>query len=314
MFADIPQLALGGNVFGWTADEVTSLRILDRFTEAGGVMIDTAAVYSNWVPGHVGGESEAIIRRWLRSNPGKRDRVIIATKVGYTEGLAPPSIRSSCDASLLRLGIDRIDLYYQHKDDASVPLADSLGAFDSLVREGKVGAIGLSNFETDRVAEALSCCRKEGLSRPVALQNWYNLVERTRYEESLQLFALSEGLHQFPYYGLASGFLTGKYRSAATKGDSPRADRAAAYLQSDLGLAVLAALDQIAEECAKPVSAVALAWLKAQPTIAAPIASASTAEQLDELLAVLDLHLTSDQLARLEYASRNMRGGSTTEA
>src|SRR5688500_3828904 len=178
----VAPLALGGNVFGWTADDPTSFRILDAFVDAGGTMIDTADVYSAWVPGHSGGESERVIGSWLKRDPAKRDKVVIATKVGFFEGLAPDKVAAACAASLERLGIETIDLYYQHKDDETVPLADSLGAFEELRRAGKIGATGLSNFSSERVSEALAMCAERGFARPAALQNWYNLVERGRYE------------------------------------------------------------------------------------------------------------------------------------
>jgi aryl-alcohol dehydrogenase-like predicted oxidoreductase len=182
----VAPIALGGNVFDWTADEAASFSVLDAFVDAGGTMIDTADVYSAWVPGHSGGESEALIGRWLRRDPAKRDKIVIATKVGYDAGLAPETIAPSCDASLTRLGIEAIDLYYQHKDDEGVPLADSLGAFDALCRAGKIREIGLSNFTAPRVEEALSVSASQGFARPAALQNWYNLVERGRFEGPLR--------------------------------------------------------------------------------------------------------------------------------
>jgi len=193
---EIAPLALGGNVFDWTADEATSFAVLDAFVDAGGTMVDTADVYSAWVPGHKGGESESVIGRWLKRS-GKRDQVVIATKVGMMAGLAPATIAAACDASLQRLGVDRIDLYYQHKDDEGVPLADSLGEFDALKRAGKIGAIGLSNFTAPRVEEALAVSARSGFAHPVALQNWYNLVEREKFEGPLRDVALREGLAAF---------------------------------------------------------------------------------------------------------------------
>src|SRR6187455_2080061 len=182
----VAPLALGGNVFGWTADEATSFRILDAFVDAGGTMIDTADVYSARVPGHKGGESEEVIGRWLKRDPAKRQNVVLATKVGFMAGLKPETIGPSCDASLQRLGVDTIDLYYQHKDDESVPLADSLGVFEELRKAGKIHATGLSNFTAGRVEEALAICHEQGFERPAALQNWYNLVEREKFEGALQ--------------------------------------------------------------------------------------------------------------------------------
>lgn len=299
----VAPVALGGNVFGWTADERTSFRILDAFVDSGGTMIDTADVYSAWAPGHVGGESEHVIGAWLKRNPVKRDKVIIATKVGFFDGLAPDRIAAACDASLARLGVETIDLYYQHKDDESVPLADSIGAFDALLKAGKIQAIGLSNFTAERIAEALAMCADQGLAKPAALQNWYNLVERPRYEGALQQATVQNGLAQFPYYSLANGFLSGKYRSKADLSKSPRGLRNIEYVESERGKRVLAALDEVVAETGAAQATVALAWLKAQPGIAAPIASATSVEQLVELVAALTLDLSAEQIGRLSRAS-----------
>ena len=297
----IAPLALGGNVFGWTADEGASFAILDEFVAAGGSMIDTADVYSAWAPGHSGGESETVIGRWLKRS-GKRDEVVIATKVGMMAGLAPETIAATCDASLQRLGVDCIDLYYQHKDDEAVPLADSLGAFDELRRAGKIRAVGLSNFTAPRVEEALAVSSSHGFDRPEALQNWYNLVEREKFEGPLRDVTLREGLAAFPYYSLANGFLTGKYRSRDDLGKSPRGLRNAEYLEGR-GMRVLAALDQVAAESGAALATVALAWTMAQPGITAPIASATSLDQLRELVASLTLALTPAQLELLGEAS-----------
>jgi len=299
----VAPLALGGNVFGWTADQETSFRILDAFVDSGGTMIDTADVYSAWVPGHVGGESETVIGEWLKRDQSKRERVVIATKVGFMAGLKPESIATTCDESLRRLGIDAIDLYYQHKDDESVPLADSLGAFENLRKAGKIRATGLSNFSAERVEEALKVCREHGYNRPDALQNWYNLVERGKYEGALQDATVSSGLSQFPYYSLANGFLTGKYRSENDLQKSPRGLRNVEYVKSDSGQRVLTALDEIAAETGAGLATVALAWLKMQPGVTAPIASATSVGQLSELVAALRLELAPAQLARLTQAS-----------
>ena len=299
---EIAPLALGGNVFGWTADEAASFAVLDAFVDAGGNMIDTADVYSAWVPGRKGGESETVIGRWLKRG-GKRDKVVIATKVGFVEGLAPDVIAKACEASLQRLGVDCIDLYYQHKDDAAVPLADSLGAFDKLRRAGKIRAIGLSNFTAERVEEALGVGNAHGYDRPAALQNWYNLVERAKYEGPLRDVALARGLAVFPYYSLANGFLTGKYRSNDDLGKSPRGLRSIEYLEGR-GPRVLAALDEVAADTGAALATVALAWTKAQPGITAPIASATSLAQLDELVAALTLELSPDQSEQLNAASR----------
>ena len=299
----VAPLALGGNVFGWTADEATSFRILDSFVDCGGSMIDTADVYSAWVPGHSGGESERVIGSWLKQDPSKRDKVVIATKVGFFESLAPDKIAAACDASLSRLGVDVIDLYYQHKDDETVPLADSLGAFEELRLAGKIASTGLSNFSAQRVSEAIAVCAERGFAKPTALQNWYNLVERGRYEGELQDVAVANGVAQFPYYSLANGFLTGKYRSEEDLSKSPRGLRNIEYVTSERGQRVLTALDEVARETGQAQATVALAWLKAQPGIAAPIASATSVEQLDELVAALSLQLSDAQLERLDQAS-----------
>ena len=300
---EVAPIALGGNVFGWTADEAASFAVLDAFVDAGGAMIDTADVYSAWVPGHMGGESEALIGRWLKRDPAKRSQVVIATKVGYSAGLTPDTIAPSCEASLVRIGIDRIDLYYQHKDDPSVPLAESLGVFDELRRSGKIDAIGLSNFTPDRVEEALGVSIDHGFDQPTALQNWYNMVEREKFEGPLQDVALNRGLSFFPYYSLANGFLTGKYRSGADLGKSPRGSRSAEYLESDRGRKILDALDDVAAQTGAAVATVALAWTKAQPGVTAPIASATRATQAGELVAALTLDLSPGQIEQLNQAS-----------
>jgi len=297
----VAPLALGGNVFDWTADEATSFAVLDAFVEAGGTMIDTADVYSAWVPGHQGGESEALIGRWLKRS-GKHGRVIIATKVGMMDGLSPDTIEAACDGSLKRLGVEVIDLYFQHKDDESVPLADSLGAFDRLAKAGKIRAVGLSNFSAERVDEAMSVAARDGLMRPSALQPWYNMVEREKFEGPLRDAALRHGLAVFPYYSLANGFLTGKYRNREDLDKSPRGLRNVAYLEGR-GMRVLEALDEVAAETGAALATVALAWLKAQRAIAAPIASATSRDQLDQLTAALSLDLNADQIDRLDRAS-----------
>jgi aryl-alcohol dehydrogenase-like predicted oxidoreductase len=263
---EVTPLALGGNVFGWTADEKASFDILDAFVDGGGTMIDTADVYSTWVPGHRGGESETVIGRWLKRDPSKRDKVVIATKVGFTAGLAPETIAPSCEASLQRLGIETIDLYYHHKDDPNVPLAGSLGAMDSLVKAGKVRAIALSQYSPERLAQAMSTVEQNALTRPCALQTWYNMVERGKLEGHLRDVALANGLGIIPFYGLANGFLTGKYRSKADLGKSTRGDRAEQYLVGK-GLRVLSALDKVHAETGAPLAAIALAWTNAQSSL-----------------------------------------------
>ena len=299
---NIPPLVLGGNVFDWTADEATSFAILDAFVDAGGTMIDTADVYSAWVPGHSGGESERVIGRWLKRDPAKRNEVQIATKVGFFEGLAPDVIVKACDASLGRLGIDVIDLYYQHKDDETVPLADSLGAMDALVKAGKARGIGLSQFKASRLEEAMRTAKSEGLTAPCALQTWYNLVEREKLEGDLLDTAQRHGLAVLPFYGLANGYLSGKYRSREDLDKSPRGLRNIAYLEGK-GPRVLDALDAVAGETGAAPATVALAWTMAQPAIAGVLASATSVAQLSELTAAMNLRLTPDQLDRLSAAS-----------
>jgi aryl-alcohol dehydrogenase-like predicted oxidoreductase len=299
---EVAPLALGGNVFDWTADEETSFAILDAFVDAGGTMIDTADVYSAWVPGHKGGESEALIGRWLKRDPSKRDKVLVATKVGFFEGLAPDKVLAACGASLGRLGIDCIDLYYQHKDDQDVSFGDSLGAFEQLVQAGKIRAIGLSQITAERLDEAMETARRLGLTPPSALQPWYNLVEREKFENGLRDSALRHGIAVFPFYSLANGFLTGKYRSKEDLGKSVRGMRNVEYLQGK-GMRVLEALDQVSAETGAPLATVTLAWTMAQPGITAAIASATSMEQLAELVAALELTLTPQQIALLDEAS-----------
>jgi aryl-alcohol dehydrogenase-like predicted oxidoreductase len=301
---DVSRLCLGGNVFGWTADRDTSFAVLDAYAAAGGNFIDTADSYMHHVPGNSGGESETIIGDWMAER-GNRDDMVIATKVSSLptrKGLGPANIAAAADDSLRRLRTDRIDLYYAHRDDESVPQADYLGAFDELVGAGKVRAIGASNFTADRLRSALEISAKEGLAAFVALQPHYNLLERSGFEGALAPLLAAEGLSCLPYFGLAKGFLTGKYRPGAAEVDSVRAKGAAEYLD-DRGLAALAALDEVAAAREVPVAAVALAWLADQPTVAAPIASARTPEQLAELLPLLDLHLTPAELDRLSAAT-----------
>ena len=299
---EVAPLALGGNVFGWTADEKTSFDVLDAFVDAGGTMIDTADVYSAWVEGHQGGESETVIGRWLKRDPSKRDKVVIATKVGFMAGLAPETIAPACEASLRRLGIETIDLYYHHKDDPDVPLADSLGATDALVKAGKVRALGLSQYSAERVEEAMQTVRENGLTRPCALQTWYNLVEREKLEGPLRDVALANGLGIIPFYGLANGFLTGKYRTREDLGKSTRGGRVEGYLEGK-GMRILAALDRLHAETGAPLAAIALAWTNVQPGIAATLASATCVAQLDELTEAMNLTLNAEQLALLDEAS-----------
>ncbi|MCO1579597.1 aldo/keto reductase [Crossiella sp. SN42] len=300
---DVFPLCLGGNVFGWTADEQQSFAVLDAYAAAGGNFIDTADVYPAWAEGNSGGESETIIGRWL-ARRGRRDDLVIATKVGQlstAKGLSAANIKVAAEDSLRRLGTDHIDLYYAHIDDTEVPLAETLGAFDELVKAGKVRYLAASNYGTDRLAEALETSKRENLASYVALQPHYNLVEREGYEGKLAALVAIEGLSAVPYWGLAKGFLTGKYRPGVEV-DSPRAAGASAYLD-ERGLRVLAVLDELAAAHHTSVAAVALAWLTAQPTVAAPIASARNLDQLADLLAAATLELAEDEVQRLTEAS-----------
>ncbi|MFF2936763.1 aldo/keto reductase [Streptomyces mirabilis] len=301
---EVFPLSLGGNVFGWTADEAQSFAVLDAYTAGGGNFVDTADGYSAWIAGHTGGESETIIGKWFAAR-GNRSDVVLATKVSTHpeyKGLSPANIKAAADASLRRLGTDYIDLYYTHFDDTSVPVEEIIGALDELVRAGKVREIAASNISAERLAESVEFSDREGLARYVALQPHYNLVSRDTYEGPLQEVASRTGLAAVPYFALASGFLTGKYRPGTTV-DSARAEGAGKHLDTERGIRVLAALDEVASAHDAEVATVALAWLAARPTVAAPIASARTVEQLPALLAVADLTLTDAEVARLTEAS-----------
>ncbi|MER5440139.1 aldo/keto reductase [Streptomyces sp. NPDC002790] len=302
---EVFPLSLGGNVFGWTADEATSFEVLDAYVAAGGNFIDTADVYSAWVDGNRGGESETVIGKWLASR-GRRDDVVIATKGGHHpefQGLSAANIKAAADASLKRLGTDHIDLYYTHYDDPEVPVEEIIGALDELVKAGKVRHIAASNISAQRLQDSLDLSDREGLARYVALQPHYNLVSRDTYEGELQDVAARAGLGAVPYYALAAGFLTGKYR-AGVKVDSARAAGAGKHLETERGQKVLAALDEVAQAHDAEIATVALAWLAAQPTVTAPIASARKVEQLPGLLAVADVELTQAELDRLTAASQ----------
>jgi aryl-alcohol dehydrogenase (NADP+) len=300
---DVFALCLGGNVFGWTADEADSFAVLDTYVAAGGNFIDTADGYSSFAPGNHGGESETIIGKWLATR-GNRERVVVATKVAKWSvhpGLGAENIRAAIDDSLLRLQTDYIDLYYAHEDDPGTPLEESLGAFDALVKAGKARTIGLSNFSAPRLTEALAVCKRERLARPVAVQPHYSLVERSEYEGEMLELCEREGLACLPYWSLARGFLTGKYRPGVSI-DSPRAGSAAKYLEDRRADVLLSVLEEIAAAHTTPIASVAIAWLRAQPTVVAPIASARNAEQLDEILPGASLELTDDELRRLTNA------------
>ncbi|WP_330339075.1 aldo/keto reductase [Streptomyces sp. NBC_00557] len=301
---EVFPLCLGGNVFGWTADEETSFAVLDAYAEAGGNFIDTADSYTAWIEGHKGGESETVLGKWIKSR-GNRDRVVVATKVSQHpeyQGLSAANIKAAADASLRRLDTDYIDLYYTHFDKPEIPVEEIIGALDELVRAGKVRHIAASNISPERLKASLDFSDREGLARYVALQPHYNLVSRDTYEGPLQDLVAEQGLAAVPYFSLAAGFLTGKYRPG-TKVDSARAGRAQGYADSERGQKVLAALDEIAAAHEAPVATVALAWLAAQPTVTAPIASARTVEQLPALLAVVDLKLTEKEVQTLTEAS-----------
>lgn len=301
---DVFPICLGGNVFGWTADRDESFAVLDAYASAGGNFVDTADVYSAFAPGLQGGESETVLGEWLRDR-GNRDDVVIATKVAKWDrrpGLSAANIRAAADDSLRRLGTDHIDLYYAHEDDRSTPLEETLGAFDELVRAGKVRHIGASNYTAPRLAEALEVSDREGLVRYQALQPHYNLVERAEFEGELAELAASEKLAVLPYYALAKGFLTGKYSPGDGLSDSPRAEGARAYLD-ERGVKVLAALDEISTLRGVPMAAISLAWLLGQDGVTAPIASARTTEQLTTILPAAELTLTEGELERLRDPS-----------
>jgi aryl-alcohol dehydrogenase-like predicted oxidoreductase len=300
----VPKLCFGGNVFGWTADAAMSERLLDALRDADLNFIDTADVYSRWVPGHSGGESETLIGRWL-SRRGGRDKVIVATKCGMDmgpagQGLSPAHIKAAADASLKRLNTDYIDLYQAHQDDPTVPLADTLGAFADLIKAGKVRAIGASNYAADRLKEALDVSAREGLPRYESLQPHYNLYERAKFEGPTQALCVREEIGVIPYFSLASGFLTGKYRSEAdikgARGGSAKA------MLNPRGLKILDALDAVSNDLGANPAQVALAWLMRKPSITAPIASATSPEQLKDLIAATTLELTADAMARLDAA------------
>jgi aryl-alcohol dehydrogenase-like predicted oxidoreductase len=300
---DVFPLCLGGNVFGWTADKDDSFAVLDAYAAAGGNFIDTADVYSAFVPGNVGGESETIIGEWLRRR-GSAEGIVIATKVSQQEpfkGLSAASIQGGVEASLKRLGVDTIDLYWAHADDEQVPVEETVAAFDGLVKAGKVRHVAASNMSPERLAASLEFATTEGLARYVALQPHYNLMERADFERNRAPLAERWQLATVPYFALAMGFLTGKYRAGATV-DSPRAQGAQAY-QGERGDAVLTVLEQVAGAHSTTMAAVSLAWLLAQPTVVAPIASARNTGQLADLLPMAELSLSDDELAALTKAS-----------
>lgn len=296
-------LNLGGNTFGWTADRDASFAVLDAYTAAGGNFVDTADVYSAWVDGHAGGESEAVLGQWLAAR-GNREEIVLATKVGahpQRRGLTRANVVAALEDSLRRLGTDRIDLYYAHHDDESVPVAEQAAVFDELVRAGKIRAVGLSNYGPDRLREWFETAEREGLTVPAAIQPEYNLVARRDYERQIAPVAREHGAAVMPYYGLASGFLTGKYRTPADLEGRARRGAAAAHL-NEQGLAVVDALVAVAGAHRAEPATVALAWLLAKGATA-PIASASAPEQVPALVAAPGLELTADEVAALDEAS-----------
>jgi aryl-alcohol dehydrogenase-like predicted oxidoreductase len=303
----VAPLMLGGNVFGWTIDPETSFRILDAFVDAGFNFIDTADVYSAWKPGNAGGgQSETILGQWF-ARSGKRDKVVLATKVGMDlgdgkKGLSRDYIIQAAEASLKRLQTDHIDLYQSHLDDQSTPLEETLSAYRALIEQGKVTLIGASNYKAPRLREAIDIAKKESLPTYQTLQPEYNLYDRQDFEQNLQPLAQELGLGVVPYFSLASGFLTGKYKSKADTEGKNRGSRVTKYFD-DRGMKILKDLDEVAQETGAAQATIALAWLLAQPTILAPIASATSVEQLQSLIAAPNLKLTDSQLEKLTQAS-----------
>ena len=303
----VSPLCFGGNVFGWTVDEATSFALLDAWLDAGMNFVDTADVYSRWAPGHQGGESEAVIGKWLRKS-GKRHQLVLATKVGKEMGdgkvgLHPKYIRQAVDASLSRLQTDYIDLYQSHDDDPNVPLEDVLGTFGDLIQEGKVRAIGASNYSAARLAEALETSDKHRLARYESLQPLYNLYDRAVFEKELQPLCVAQQVGVINFYSLAAGFLTGKYRTAADASKSARGAKTTSLYLNDRGLRILGAMEAVATRLHCDLGQVAVAWVMRQPGIAAPIASASNMQQLQSLIAASRLQLDAAAMASLNAVS-----------
>jgi aryl-alcohol dehydrogenase-like predicted oxidoreductase len=303
---DVSPLMLGGNVFGWTIDEASSFKVLDAYVDAGLNFIDTADIYSTWVPGHTGGESETIIGNWLKRT-GKRSRIVLATKVGMQmpagKGLKKNYIFQAVEDSLRRLQTEHIDLYQSHEDDPETPLEETLGAFAELIKQGKVGAIGASNYSADRLAEALKVSRQHGFPSYQCLQPKYNLYTRAEYEAALEPLILKEGIGVIPYYALAAGFLTGKYRSESDAKKSARGGGVVKQYLNERGFRILAALDQVAKSHHSTPGKVALAWLIARPGITAPIASATSVEHVEDLVDATNLTLDGASIEALNQAS-----------
>lgn len=307
---DVLPISLGGNVFGWTADRDTSFEVLDAFRAGGGDFIDTADVYSAWAPGNSGGESETILGEWLASR--RPEHMVVATKVSQHpefQGLSAANVRAAAEASLTRLGVEQIDLYYAHFDDEQTPLEETVAAFGALVQDGLVRNIAVSNYSAARIGEWMRLADSLGAPAPVAIQPHYNLVERADVERDIIPVATEHQLALVPYFSLAKGFLTGKYRSIDAEGQaSPRAGQARVYATPE-GLRLIELMETIAHRHEAPIAAVALAWLRAQPTVAAPIASASTPSQVDGLLAGARLELAADEVAALSELSAPVAAG-----
>lgn len=304
----IAPLVLGGNVFGWTADEKTSFAVLDSFVDHGFNAIDTADVYSAWVPGNKGGESETIIGRWLKNDPGKRDKVVVFTKVGSEgggpkqSGLSPSWIESAAEASLSRLGVEAIDLYFSHFPDPNTPHEETLGAYAKLLQAGKIKAVGASNLDAGQLSAALRASEIKGLPRYDVLQPEYNLYDRDGFDGALSELCLRENIGVVTYFSLASGFLSGKYRSEADLKQSQRGESVGKYLD-ERGKRILSALDEVAAAHSAKPAEIALAWLMAQPAVTAPIASATNVEQVASFARATEINLSSDELATLNIAS-----------
>jgi aryl-alcohol dehydrogenase-like predicted oxidoreductase len=302
----VSPIMLGGNVFGWTIDEATSFAVLDRFADRGFNFIDTADMYSSWVPGNKGGESETIIGKWFKQS-GKRDSVVLATKLGNPmgegkEGLSAAYMREAVEASLQRLQTDYIDLYQAHVDDKKTPLEETLRAFNDLVEQGKVRVIGASNYDGRRLRAAEEVARNAGWARYQTLQPNYNLHTREKYERDLAPVVAEYNIGVVPYFSLAAGFLTGKYKTAADAEGKNRAGMVTKFFD-ERGMRILQALDSVAKQTGAKQASIALAWLLSRPNILAPIASATSVDQLDDLFAAADLQLTAEQLGELSAAS-----------
>ncbi|SDR61404.1 aldo/keto reductase [Paraburkholderia tuberum] len=302
----VAPFALGGNVFGWTADEATSFSILDAFSSSGFNLIDTADVYANWIPGLKGGESETILGKWL-ARSGKRDKIVLATKVGMEmgpgqKGLSKQYITEAVEASLRRLNTDYIDLYQSHEDDPGTPLEETLDTYDRLIKQGKVRAIGASNYTATRLEESLQVSSSKGLPAYQTLQPHYNLYDRAEFESAARGVCEKYNIGVLSYFSLANGFLTGKYRTAGDLANSARSDAVKPYM-NPRGMRILAALDEVGQGLGKTPAQIALAWLIAQPTVAAPIASATSLNQLNDLMAAAQIPLPSEAIAMLNKAS-----------